>query len=216
MGSYFYGRHTGRVIHSVREPTFCLFAFCFLRMKNPITLLLLLCCLATACHRPYALYQRTPPVTYHKSPIPLITPTAADTTDLLALVPDSFETPLPAPVLYASARSVIPTAPNHSTIVRVLTQNRVANQTQPKPKPKAQAEPQRKTLREVLGLKPRPKLNWWQRISWRLKASVVVILVAVLFAILHITILAIIFGVIGAFLLIKGLKKSFKVRRPLF
>ncbi len=68
----------------------------------------------------------------------------------------------------------------------------------------------------MLGLKPRPKLNWWQRIPWQLKAFVVIILVAVVFAILHITILAIIFGIIGAFVLLKGLKKSFKVRRPLF
>ncbi len=43
-----------------------------------------------------------------------------------------------------------------------------------------------------------------------------VIVVAVAFAILNITILAIIFGVIGAFLLIRGLKKSFKVRRGIF
>ncbi len=189
-------------------------------MKNPITLLLILCCFATACHRPYALYQRTPPVTYHKSPTPLTTPTAADTTDLSALVSDSLEIPSPDPVLYASARPATPTEPNHSRVIQLLTKNAVntvpANHNQPKPKPKTQAEPQRKTLREVLGLKPRPKLNWWQRISWKLKAAVVVVLVAVVFAILHITILAIIFGVIGAFLLIKGLKKSFKVRRPLF
>lgn len=87
---------------------------------------------------------------------------------------------------------------------------------QPKPKPKAKGEPPRKTLREVLGLKPRPQLNWWQRISWKLKAAAIVILVALLFAIFKITILAIIFGLLGAFLLIKGLKKSFKVRRPWF
>jgi hypothetical protein len=80
---------------------------------------------------------------------------------------------------------------------------------QPGPKPK-------KTLREILGLPPRKKLNWWQRISWQLKAAFVLILVAVVFAILNITILAIIFGVISAFLLIRGLKKSFKVRRGIF
>lgn len=62
----------------------------------------------------------------------------------------------------------------------------------------------------------RKELTWWQRISWKLKASVVVILVAVVFAILNITILAIIFGVLGAFLLITGLKRSFKTRRPWF
>ena len=62
----------------------------------------------------------------------------------------------------------------------------------------------------------RKELNWWQRISWKLKASVIVILVAVVFAILQITILAIIFGILGAFLLISGLKRSFKVKRPWF
>lgn len=65
-------------------------------------------------------------------------------------------------------------------------------------------------------MKLRPELNWWQRISWKLKASVLIILVAVLFAILHITVLAIIFGILGALLLITGLKRSFKVKRPWF
>lgn len=62
----------------------------------------------------------------------------------------------------------------------------------------------------------RKELNWWQRISWKLKASVIILVVAVLFAILHVTILAIIFGIIGALLMISGLKRSFKVRRPWF
>lgn len=62
----------------------------------------------------------------------------------------------------------------------------------------------------------RKELNWWQRISWKLKASVIIILVAVVFAIFNVTILAIIFGLLGAFLLITGLKKSFKTRRPWF
>ena len=79
----------------------------------------------------------------------------------------------------------------------------------PGPKPK-------KTLREILGLPPRKRMNWWQRISWQLKASIVVVMIAVVFAILHITILAIIFGIIGAYLLIRGLKKSFKVRSGIF
>jgi hypothetical protein len=71
-------------------------------------------------------------------------------------------------------------------------------------------------IRQGLGLPLRQELNWWQRISWKLKASVIIILVAVLFAIVHVTLLAIIFGIVGAFLLISGLKKSFKVRRPWF
>ncbi|SOD92449.1 hypothetical protein [Spirosoma fluviale] len=86
---------------------------------------------------------------------------------------------------------------------------------QPGPKPKKKLKLGNQ-IRQGLGMKLRPELNWWQRISWKLKASVFVILVAVVFAILGITILAIIFGVLGAFLMISGLKKSFKVRRPWF
>ena len=89
----------------------------------------------------------------------------------------------------------------------------VDQQPEPKPKKKLKLGNQ---IRQKLGVKLRPELNWWQRISWKLKASVLVILVAVVFAILHITILAIIFGVVGAFLLVTGLKRSLKVRRPWF
>lgn len=85
----------------------------------------------------------------------------------------------------------------------------------PGPKPKKQMRLGNR-IRDALGMPLRKELNWWQRISWKLKASVIVILVAVLFAILHVTILAIIFGILGAFLLITGLKRSFKVRRPWF
>ena len=87
---------------------------------------------------------------------------------------------------------------------------------QPRPKARSNGNPPRKTFREWLGLKPRPQLNWWQRISWKIKASVLVILVAVVFAILNINTLAIIFGIIGAVLLVSGLRKAFKVRRPWF
>ena len=86
---------------------------------------------------------------------------------------------------------------------------------QPRPKPKSKLRLGNQ-IREKLGIPLRKELNWWQRISWKLKASVIVVLVAVVFAILHITILAIIFGILGAFLLITGLKKSMKVRRPWF
>jgi hypothetical protein len=71
-------------------------------------------------------------------------------------------------------------------------------------------------IRQSLGMPLRQELNWWQRISWKLKAAVIIILIAVLFAILKITLLAIIFGLVSAFLLISGLRRSFKVRRPWF
>lgn len=196
-----------------------LFALCSCLMKNLIACLLFLLCFTTACHRPYALYQRTAPQTYHSARPAPSTP-ATDSTGWAALVPDSSQS-VTAPVAYASARPTLPPTPHSSRITRSLTKTVAPLETstepmQPKPKPKAKGEPPRKTLREVLGLKPRPQLNWWQRISWKLKAAAIVILVALLFAIFKITILAIIFGLLGAFLLIKGLKKSFKVRRPWF
>ncbi|UHG92131.1 hypothetical protein [Spirosoma oryzicola] len=91
----------------------------------------------------------------------------------------------------------------------------LSQQPRPKPKPKGQLRLGNK-IRQSLGMPLREELNWWQRISWKLKASVIVLIVAVLFAILHVTILAVIFGIIGALLLISGLKRSFKVRRPWF
>ncbi|GAB3273833.1 hypothetical protein GCM10027347_46450 [Larkinella harenae] len=130
--------------------------------------------------------------------------------------------PKPGPEAYASSAAILPSQ-SVSQRIRQATTTLVnssahAPQTtplaqQPRPKPKPG---QKKTFREMLGLKPRKKLNWWQRIPWQLKASIPVIGVAIIFAILHISVLAIIFGLLGAFLLIRGLKRSFKVRRPWF
>ncbi len=136
----------------------------------------------------------TPPVAYADSR-PLTAPPTAQRIQQHQTHAQRLLTPRPAPTP--------PVAPDQP--------DQVADKLQNGPGPK-----QRKTLREILGLPPKKKLNWWQRISWQLKASVIVILVAVVFAILQITILAIIFGIIGAYLLIRGLKKSFKVRRGLF
>ncbi|WP_041617852.1 hypothetical protein [Spirosoma linguale] len=100
-----------------------------------------------------------------------------------------------------------------NTLLSVPETHATDQQPGPKPKKKLKLGNQ---IRQSLGMKLRPELNWWQRISWKLKASVFVILVAVVFAILGITTLALIFGILGALLLISGLKKSFKVRRPWF
>lgn len=184
-------------------------------------------CFATSCHRPYALYQRTTHETYRRPDIgradEVVTAAPLSPSDWAPFLTDS-NASATEPVAYASARPAMPASTHPartSRIIRLLTaptstSPESESQNQPRPKPKTQAQPQRKTFREVLGLAPRKKLNWWQRISWKLKASVIVILVAVVFALLHITILAIIFGLLGAFLLIKGLKRSFKVRRPWF
>jgi hypothetical protein len=181
----------------------------------------------SACQRPAAQFQRSNREVFYS---PALRP---DSPEVPGNVPGQSEQPQP-PVAYAEAtkpaepargpvnspvRATYPPAERirqHQTNARRLLTPAPGTDTpipvgehQPGPKPK-------KTLREILGLPPRKKLNWWQRISWQLKAAVVVILIAVVFAILNITILAIVFGVIGAFLLIRGLKKSFKVRRGIF
>lgn len=126
---------------------------------------------------------------------------------------------MPASELVASAQRRPSQTPVRHRITRmasVLTPpitTAPTSVTQPKPQKSLRLG---NKIRQSLGMPLRKELTWWQRISWKLKASVVVILVAVVFAILNITILAIIFGVLGAFLLITGLKKSFKTRRPWF
>ncbi|WP_234734737.1 hypothetical protein [Tellurirhabdus bombi] len=185
-----------------------------------------ICLLITSCNRPPALYQRMPVETFRSTPAPeakklVVSPKSIDTTQLTAILREApLDENAPTEEIYATATSALPVETRnpirqHLRHVNSLFVNETASsqpaQMQPRPKPK-----QKKTLREVLGLKPRKKLNWWQRIHWSLKASVVVILVAVLFAVLNVTILAIIFGLLGAFLLIRGLKKEFKVRRPWF
>ncbi|RYF73223.1 MAG: hypothetical protein EOO39_10785 [Cytophagaceae bacterium] len=186
----------------------------------------------SACQRPVAQFQRSNRTVFY-SPAPKPVSSEEPTN-----VPDDLSTNIPSestqPVIYAQVdQPVKPTnapvnGPVRSTypVVERVRQHQdnarrlltpatetdtpvPVSEHQPGPKPK-------KTLREILGLPPRKKLNWWQRISWQLKASVIIILIAVVFAILGITLLSIVFGVIGALLLIRGLKKSFKVRRGIF
>jgi hypothetical protein len=141
---------------------------------------------------------------------------AIDETRLVADFPE----PKPAlPEFSASSVALPPTQTAQQRVHRATSTlvnqsvNASDNTALPQPRPKTG---QKKTLREILGLKPRKKLNWWQRIPWQLKASIPVIGVAIVFAVLHISVLAIIFGLLGAFLLIRGLKKTFRVRRPWF
>ncbi|MBO0931356.1 hypothetical protein [Fibrella aquatilis] len=177
----------------------------------------------SGCHRPTATFQRAHRDVFYT---PITARPATDPALPATEPPAEATTP---PVAYVDVTpSAIPASQriqeHHARAQRLLTRrptspaapdqrNKPADELEngPGPGPK-----QRKTLREILGLPPKKKLNWWQRISWQLKASVIVILVAVVFAILQITILAIIFGLIGAYLLVRGLKKSFKVRRGLF
>ncbi|RAJ92187.1 hypothetical protein LX87_05154 [Larkinella arboricola] len=198
--------------------------------KSTAAPLAVLCCLfAASCHRPYARYQPIPVESFRSAGKPQsvaaandsATVQADDWTHLLTEQPDSEPH---RPEAYASS-AVVPPVPtvqqrvrqasaslvNSSSTASSETNSTLPQQPRPKPKPG-----QKKTLREMLGLKPRKKLNWWQRIPWQLKASIPVIGVAIIFAVLHISVLAIIFGLLGALLLIRGLKKSFKVRRPWF
>lgn len=191
---------------------------------------LLAVCLSTsfsACQRPTATVQRSPREHFYTRQSHEADPEPVGPS---ANVPE----PAEPPVVYADARPGAPaetpaqrTQAHQQRVHRLSAPPRpVPNEPLPDSPPRhvpadeqvgpGPKEKQRKTLREILGLPPKKKLNWWQRIPWQLKAATVVTLVAVVFAILGITTLTIVFGVIGAVLLIRGLKKSFKVRRGLF
>lgn len=184
-----------------------------------------LSCLFAACHRPTAYFQRTP---HAASRLPIeqsVGVTQAPALD--SLIEDAQPvSALPERSTPAMAsREKQPTAePTKAQIehriqriqsLLAMPSATLDKQPRPKPKPKKQLRLGNR-IRESLGMPLREELNWWQRISWKLKASVIVILIALLFAILHVTILAIIFGVVGAFLLLSGLRRSFKTRRPWF
>lgn len=194
--------------------------------KRALAPIAVVCCLfAASCHRPYARYQPIPVESFRSTgkakPVAVSGDSVVmEATDWTTMMSESPEPEPSKPDFYASS-AVVPPAPEVHQRARPATSsasnpsgsdnyvNRVLEQPRPKPG-------QKKTLREVLGLKPRKKLNWWQRIPWQLKASIPVIGVAIVFAVLHISVLAIIFGLLGAFLLIRGLKKTFRVRRPWF
>lgn len=194
-------------------------------MRNWLIAFVAFCCL-TACQRPVAYFQRTahvPAARLSKSIEAIPTPAVEAVAEPVVPVENLPES---ADVLVASATQRLvgenaqQVRQHTQRISRLLTNSatteaQVVGQQQPKPKPKPKMRLGNK-IRDALGMPLRQELNWWQRISWKLKASVIIILVAVLFAIFHITILAIIFGIVAAFLLISGLRRSFKVRRPWF
>ncbi|AUD07467.1 hypothetical protein [Spirosoma pollinicola] len=193
-------------------------------MKNIITgCVAALCLCLSSCHRPVAYFQPTPHPAATRQPIeqPVaqVKASLSDSAPADTLLSTVEKTAIPA----VASLSSQPAQTTNSKIERRMHRmqsllsgpSTQTNDQQPGPKPKKKLKLGNQ-IRQGLGMPLRPELNWWQRISWKLKASVLVILVAVLFAILHITILAIIFGILGAFLLITGLKRSFKVRRPWF
>jgi hypothetical protein len=184
-----------------------------------------ICLFAASCQRPVAYFQPTSRAAASRLPVE----TRKPITDSSALVADVIKETLPENVsgeavgsLTASRTNVPQQGTSHrieqraQRIEKLLTESRQEqNAQQPRPKPQKKLKLGNR-IRQSLGMPLRQELNWWQRISWKLKASFIVILIAVLFAILHITLLAVIFGLIGAFLLISGLRRSFKVRRPWF
>ncbi|WP_080054159.1 hypothetical protein [Spirosoma aerolatum] len=181
------------------------------------------CLFLSSCHRPVAYFQRTPHpeatrLLVEKRPVPIadIVPEVDSvveqpTTDAPAFVSE------PVASLKNEVDSRLRIEQRMQRVERVLATEKetTTQQPDPRPKPKNQLRLGNR-IRQSLGIPLRKELNWWQRISWKLKASVIVILVAVVFAILGITTLAIIFGLLGAFLMISGLKRSFKVKRPWF
>ncbi len=193
-------------------------------MRNWLIAFVAFCCL-TACQRPVAYFQRTahtPAARLNESTETIQAYTHEVASESVVPIESLSES---ADVLVASTTERLTSEKSQQVrqhtqrISRLLTNSTttepqtVEHQPKPKPKPKMRLG---NRIRDALGMPLRQELNWWQRISWKLKASVIIILVAVLFAILHITILAIIFGIVAAFLLISGLRRSFKVRRPWF
>ncbi|CCH51673.1 hypothetical protein BN8_00615 [Fibrisoma limi BUZ 3] len=193
-------------------------------MRNSAAYLLLaLSLFSTSCHRPYAYFQ--PSQREHFTSARPVAPTSSqaqpEADSAVVALPDSLPIVLSGPALAS-----LPTPTNRSepTTTRVqrhmhraqsmlATPSTLDKQPRPKPKPKMRLG---NRIREKLGMPLRKELNWWQRISWKLKASVIVILIAVIFALTKVTLLAVIFGLLGAFLLISGLRRSFKTRRPWF
>ncbi|GAB3690116.1 hypothetical protein GCM10027592_07170 [Spirosoma flavus] len=178
----------------------------------------------SACHRPVAYFQRTS----HPAAARLAVDRSVSTEDVAS---DTIAAEANEPVA-DTKEDVAPIVASVAKEVHQSTQQRVvqrmqrvqsmlpsaentADDKQPEPKNKKKLKLGNR-IRQSLGMPLRKELNWWQRISWKLKASVIIILVAVVFAILHVTTLAIIFGIVGAFLMISGLKRSFKVKRPWF
>lgn len=177
-------------------------------------------CLFAACHRPTAYFQRTPHTPAVRLPIDQPTTVADNQPAGEVEQPNPVPATANEPVVASLRNQPVTTTKAHverrmNRIQSLLTTSARTVDKQPRPKPRQKLKLGNQ-IREKLGVPLRKELNWWQKISWKLKASVIVILVAIVFAILNITILAIIFGILGAFLLITGLKKSMKVRRPWF
>ncbi len=197
-------------------------------MRNPFLLLsgFLFVVLFNACHRPYALVQRTPSPRF-QSPLKSTLVDTAKTSlvaesqfidkqiDSTVSVSDALDVALVSLLPYPAEPAHAPVSRRIKRIETLLHQSAQPATEQPRPRPKAKSQLRLgNRIRESLGLPLRQELNWWQRIDWKLKSAVFVVGFAVLFAILGLGQLALVFGLIGAVLLVLGLKRSFKTRRP--
>lgn len=182
--------------------------------------ILLILSTTVACHRPYALIQRTPAEqfsTKHSNVSSVAVPTDSavvaqvewpvDSLPIDATLPPMLASATPEPVEQTSSR-----VQRHLQSARRLLAESVSNQpvfdNQPRPRPKTQKKGM--TLREFFGLPEKKPKTWWQRVNWNLKAGFILILIAVAFALLKVTILAIIFGILAALIILRGLRKTWK------
>lgn len=182
-------------------------------------LILLLLAATVACHRPYALLQRTPAEQFiAKQPAIASKPTLSEPANLpqSEWPTDSLPAEAIVPPMLASAapESKVPVSSRVEHHMRAVNRLLAASaneqmiDAQPRPKPKTQRKGM--TLREFLGLPEKRPKTWWQRINWNIKAGFVLILIAVVFALLKVTILAIIFGILAALILLRGMRKTWK------
>lgn len=181
--------------------------------------ILLILSTTVACHRPYALLQRTPAEQYtYKRPSISAAPIRTDSSDLAELdwPIDSLPVEATVPPMLASTASEL-VEPTTSRVQRHIqsarrllaeSESQPLSDKQPRPKPKTQKKGM--TFREFFGLPEKRPKTWWQRVNWNLKAGFILILIAVGFALLKITILAIIFGVLAALIILRGLRKTWK------
>ena len=181
-------------------------------------LALLVVTATAACHRPYALLQRTP-AEHFATKHAVLPPTSVSPSSDSSLVDWPVDS-LPADGIIPPLLASTTPAPGEPTTTRVQRQlqhmrtlltepaSQPESDKQPRPRPKTQKKGM--TLREFFGLPERKPKTAWQRINWNLKAGFVLILIAVAFALLKITILAIIFGVLAALIILRGLRKTWK------
>lgn len=175
----------------------------------PFTLVLLL---AFGCKREYAHFQNSISETYHKPKKQVVKPALYEN----AFLENAREEPatLPAPDvenMTANNKAPLPLPKKEVNAKTDLFSNRLFKnraKTVEKQKPGLFQKPEKKGLfQKKKHKKKRGGLS--HRSVVRLEIGLVLLGIAVIFALLHINILAIIFGLLSAFMIIKALRKLF-------